>query len=62
MSQQTRSPGEPKIENLRTLAQELPGDPEGLTSEEAEGVEGGLSNTTFRVNPLTFSSNATGIG
>ena len=41
---------------------ELPRDLEELTTEQAEAAQGGLTNTSFKVNTLTFSSNATGIG
>jgi hypothetical protein len=51
-----------QIDDLQPSVEELPCDPQELTAEEAEAVQGGLSNTSFRVNTLTFSSNATGIG
>jgi hypothetical protein len=50
----------PKIENLAEAERELA--PEELTSEEAEGAQGGLANSSIHVNTLTFSSNATGTG
>jgi hypothetical protein len=41
----------------------LPAKPPGeLSDADLAAVAGGLSNTSFRVNTLTFSSNATGIG
>jgi hypothetical protein len=33
-----------------------------MSDEQLAEVAGGLANTQFRVNTLTFSSNATGIG
>jgi hypothetical protein len=45
----------------RILHLVLPAKPSGeLTDADLDAVAGGLSNTSFRVNTLTFSSNATG--